>query len=139
MSSLIAFFDTNIYVDILRGRIPLEDLSPYSHYIIRISPIVKSELIRGCKTQKAKRLTESYIHHLIEIPAPTNKMWEQAAVILSRLAQTFQKYSEEIQNDVLLALSAKQNGAILVSQDKDFEIISKYVSFRWILFKNMIT
>ena len=69
------------------------------------------------------------------MPAPTNKIWEQAAIILSRLPQTFQKYSEEIQNDVLLALSAKQNGAILVSRGKDFEIISKYVSFRWILFK----
>lgn len=132
---MIAFFDTNIYVDILRGKITLDGLSPYNSCIIRLSPIVKSELIRGCKTQRAKRLTESYIHHLIEMPAPTNKIWEQAAVILSRLPKTFQKYSEEIQNDVLLALSAKQNGAILVSQDKDFEIISKYVSFRWILFK----
>jgi predicted nucleic acid-binding protein len=133
---LIAFFDTNIYVDLLRGKITLDNLSSYSNYIIRLSPIVKSELIRGCKTQKAKRLTESYIHHLIEMPAPTNKIWEQAAVILSRFPETSQKYSEEIQNDVLLALSAKQNGAILVSQDKDFEIISKCVSFRWILFKS---
>ncbi|MBI3017385.1 MAG: PIN domain-containing protein [Deltaproteobacteria bacterium] len=130
---MIAFFDTNIYVDLLKGNIEFSDLSSYQGYLIRLSPIVKSELLRGCKTERAKKITLSLVEQLTELPAPTNKMWERAASILAKLPILGQTRLGELQNDVLLALTTRQVGAIFITQDKDFEEIQKHLTFNWIL------
>ena len=111
----------------------IEELTPYEGYVIRLSPIVKSELLRGCKTKRAQEATQILIDQIIEMPAPSNKMWEQAAIVLSKSSIYNPKNVEELQNDVLLALTARHSGAILITQDKDFEEIQKYLQFQWIL------
>jgi predicted nucleic acid-binding protein len=133
---LIAFFDTNIYIDLFRGKIKTKDLSAYQGYLIRLSPIVKSELLRGCKTKRARKVTQSLIDQVTELPVPTNKMWEQAALILSTLPETKHKKIDELQNDVLLALTARHTGAIFITQDKDFTIIQRFIPFKWVLHAN---
>lgn len=132
---MIAFFDTNMYIDYLRGVLPAEMyLRYFQTYIMRMCPIVYHELVRGIRTPSVARKVKAVAEKIIFLPPPTTAMWTLAGQLMQTLhASSHQKTAEQIQNDMLIALTARQTGATLITRDQDFQQIRRKVSFEFIL------
>jgi predicted nucleic acid-binding protein len=129
---MIAFFDTSVHIDILRGELPLDEVMQriYSGPV-RLSPIVASELLRGA-SGKAVRAVERLVSALVPIEPPS---WRTTWLEAGRLLPTvFADHAEvglaRLQNDVLLALTARHAGAVLVSRDQHFTKLQRHLRFR---------
>lgn len=132
---MIAFFDTNIYIDYLKGIFPKKIYEPYFRkYIIRICPVVYHELIRCIRSRAIKKKIDEATHKTIFLPPPTNTMWVQAGQLSGTIIGSYDEQSlEKIQNDLLIALTARAHGATLITQDRHFQLIRKYLPFRFVL------
>lgn len=135
---MIALFDTNIYIDYLKGTFPQSAYQKYFHdYIIRISPVVYHELLRGLRSEGLKKKVEKVIGRIVFLPPPTEKMWVKAAELAGAVTGSHDEIGlEKIQNDLLIALTAKAQGATLITQDKHFKTIQKYVPLRLIFHRS---
>ena len=135
-----AFFDTNIYIDVLKGSLPLSFYEQFlDKYIIRLCPVVYQELIRCVTSPSFKKKIDQITHRVLFFPSPTIKMWVNAGNLAGKIMGNTDKLSlEKIQNDLLIALTARENGAVLITQDKHFRLIQKHVRFSLILHENRI-
>ncbi len=138
---MIAFFDTNIYIDYLKGSFPQALYERYfREYIIRICPVVYQELIRGIRSNSIKKRVVQITKPIKFLPPPTQSMWirtgELAAIVMKSRNE---RSLEKIQNDLLIALTAHSNGATLITQDRDFLKIRKYLDFKLILHHDTLT
>ena len=129
---MIAFFDTNIFIDVLKGLLPQSTYNQWrEEYVIRMCPVVYQELIRCVKSESLKEKIEAATEKFILFPPPTNEMWITAGEMAGKVAGTYDERAlERIQNDLLIALTARQNGAVLITQDLFFKNIQKYIEFR---------
>lgn len=132
---MIGFFDTNIYVDYLKGIFPKDLYRQYfERFIIRISPVVYEELIRCLRSEELKKKVEEMVEKIIFLAPPTTKMWIRAGELAGKVTGSYDEQSlAKIQNDLLIALTAHQDGATLITQDRHFQAIQKHLSFRLIL------
>jgi predicted nucleic acid-binding protein len=128
---MIACFDTNVHIEILRGRLRADAaLDAVSGGPVRLSPIVASELLRGARG-RATRAVERLIDQLAPLEPPSWRgAWLQAGRILPRV---FERHEEvglgRLQNDVLLALTARHTGVVVVTGDAHFATIRRHVPF----------
>ena len=131
---MIAFFDTNIYIDFLKGTFPKSLYSSYfEEYIIRVCPVVYQELIRGVRTEKLRKKIETLVGRVIFLPPPTTEMWVQAGELAAVVMQSSEERKlEKIQNDLLIALTARAHGATLITRDTHFKLIGRYIPFRFL-------
>lgn len=130
---MIALFDTNIYLAGLKGQLPETFFQEWKiKSIIRLSPVVHHELLRGIKR-------EDFIleikHRTIMLPSPSLMQWEQSAQIIKLLISKYGLSDGiyKLQNDVLIALAAKSAGAILLTMDKHFEKIAEFLAFHFMI------
>ena len=132
---MIAFFDTNIYSDYLKGAFPKENYEKYlEKYLFRMCPVVYQELIRCIRTESLKKKVESATKRIIFLPPPTTNMWIKAGELAGKLLGNHDERTlEKIQNDLLIALTARENGALLITQDKFFRALQKNIPFHLIL------
>ena len=132
---MIAFFDTNIFIDHIKGIFPKKLYDQYRQkYIIRMCPVVYQELIRCIRSEKLKKRIEEVTKKFIFFPPPTNEMWIQAGGLARKVAGTYDERAlERIQNDLLIALTAFRNGATLITQDRQFKEIQRHIPFKLIL------
>ena len=132
---MIAFFDTNIYIDFLKGTFPETLYQQYFHkFIIRLCPVVYQELLRGIRSESVRKKVVAATKNIRFLAPPTNKMWTKAGELTGKIVRSFEeKTLEKIQNDLLIALTARENGATLITQDKDFSVIQKHLKFKLIL------
>lgn len=135
---MIAFFDTSVHIDILRGKLSVTDvLERVQGGPIRLSPIVASELLRGA-SGKAARVIERLTSSLVAVEPPSwRSAWLEAGRILPK---TFASHEHiglaRLQNDVLIALTARHTGAVLVSRDAHFRAIQRHVRFSVLLLES---
>ncbi|MEW6268791.1 MAG: type II toxin-antitoxin system VapC family toxin [Thermodesulfobacteriota bacterium] len=128
---MIVFFDTAIHIDVLTGRLALEDaLQPVGGGPVRLSPVVASELRRGASGRALPRV-EELVKRLRPIEPPS---WRRCWIEAGRLLPTIFRHHEEVglhrlQNDALLALTARHTGAVLVTRDRHFETLRRRVPF----------
>ena len=95
-----------------------------------LSGVVHSELVRGAD----RRTERAYVAQLARnypSVAPTVGQWERCGKVLARLRRE-QGYDAAglrgIQNDVLIALTAREHGVPVVTTDRaDFERIAELV------------
>lgn len=103
-------------------------------FLIRQSSVVLHELRRGALTQAALDRVEILKHVSPLILAPTQEDWWIAGEILARIRNKEKERGDGIralQNDLLIALTARRNGAVLITEDrKDFETIRRYLDFQ---------
>ena len=102
------------------------------HCVIRYSSVVLAELWRG--TTKAEE--QQFLRGVAtgkQILTPTEKNWIESGQILARMRKDHgfePKKLRELHFDVLIALTARAHGALLVtSNGADFELIREYQDF----------
>jgi len=128
---MIAFFDTSVHIDILRGDLHVADvLERVQGGPVRLSPVVASELLRGA-SGKAARDDRRETSSLVPIEPPSwRNAWLEAGRILPKAFASYEHIGlARLQNDVLLALTARHTGAVLVSRDAHFRAIQRHVRF----------
>ena len=133
-------FDTNIYVAALReglggatvGR--LEATAPRTFF----ASVVSAELRAGALDEAGRRsviaLTERF-ERLGRVVVPTAGSWHDAGDVLARIARREPAFRTKVRglwNDALIALSARQIGATLVTENlDDFGLLRRYARFDW--------
>jgi predicted nucleic acid-binding protein len=128
---MIAFFDTSVHIDLLRGDLQLSDVLDRVHGgPVRLSPVVASELLRGA-SGKGVRAIERLVASLLPVEPPS---WRNSWLEVGRLLPAIFKHYEglglaRLQNDVLIALTARHTGAVLVSKDRHFVELQRHLSF----------
>jgi predicted nucleic acid-binding protein len=132
---MIAFFDTSVHIDILRGDLRVADvLERVQGGPVRLSPVVASELLRGA-SGKAARAVDQLASSLVAIEPPSwRNAWLEAGRILPKAFASHEHVGlARLQNDVLLALTARHTGAVLVSKDAHFRAIQRHLRFSAVL------
>ncbi len=131
-SANLALLDTSVYIENFRtGRFTLALLR--GPWIIRCSAIVLHELRRGARTPLEIRYVVE-LARKIRIVTPTERHWLESAEVLFRMRKE-KGYDanklRELAFDVLIALSARELGAMLITCNQDdFTEIRKYTPFK---------
>jgi predicted nucleic acid-binding protein len=130
-----ALLDTNVYIDFWERRLHAETLARiHAAFVVRHAAVVLSELRRGARSQQARRTVESLFKHAPEIWEPSVRDWWKAGklvrdVVDEQIWDTNKR--REFQNDVLLALTARGKGALLVTSNRaDFHKIERRIGVR---------
>jgi predicted nucleic acid-binding protein len=128
----LALLDTSVYIENFRtGRFTLPLLR--SAWIVRCSAVVLHELRRGARTPLELRFVAG-LARKVRVLTPTERHWLESAEILSRIRKRKgydAKKLRELAFDSLIALSARDVGATLITCNRDdFAEIGKYLAFK---------
>jgi predicted nucleic acid-binding protein len=106
-------------------------------FVVRQSSVVLSELRRGARTAKARRLVEALKRVTKTEWTPVASDWWRAGMLIREVgdAQHWElRKRQEFQNDTLIALSAARFGAAVITANRaDFEFLAKALQFPLIL------
>jgi predicted nucleic acid-binding protein len=131
-------FDTSIYIPFINNGIayPAFELK-FGRPSLHLSSVVIEELYAGAfDNSSIKLLDRMYdtFENLGRIVVPKASDWQKAGKIISSLGQKYgfeDKLLARITNDVLIALSARQIGALVVTHNiKDFLRIKEFADFK---------
>ena len=128
----LALLDTSVYIENFRtARFTLTLLR--SPWIIRCSAVVLHELRRGARTPLELRFVAELARKVMVL-TPSERHWLESAEILSRMRGEKRYDSNKLRElafDVLIALSARDIGATLITCNRgDFAEIRKYTLFK---------
>ena len=130
MSNII-IFDTSVFVDHLRTNCHRDRIDSVSG-LIRSSVVVLAELWRGA-TKPEERAFLKALEKNHPILTPTEKNWLESGEILGTIYRDKGFAPEKLRDlhfDVLIALTARSNGATLItSNESDFQLIKTYRNF----------
>jgi predicted nucleic acid-binding protein len=126
-----AILDTSIYIDNLRsGRFKQEILD--LPFVVRCSAVVLAELSRGARSRDMKKFVDDMERNL-RVITPTEGEWTESGRIVSRIAAAKHydaNKTREIHFDVLIAMSARQIGAVLITRNAaDFKAVREFMRF----------
>lgn len=128
---MIAFFDTNVHIDVLRGSRSLGDvLTAIGGPPVRLSPVVASELLRGVSGAGVRSVMR-LVRTLVTVEPPSwRACWLEAGRLLPRVFPDHGTVGlARLQNDLLLALTARHTGALLVTADAHFVKLRRHIPF----------
>jgi predicted nucleic acid-binding protein len=125
-----AILDSNVYIDHWQGRLADGALEPVrARFVIRQSAVVLSELRRGARTSKARRIVEALRRVSPIVWEPTGEDWWTAAAWIRKIGDAHDwdaSRRRDFQNDVLIALTARRHGATVVTTNRsDFELLAR--------------
>jgi predicted nucleic acid-binding protein len=131
MVSNIIIFDTSVFVDHLRTNCHSDRIDSVTG-LIRSSAVVLAELWRGAtKPEEMAFLKALEKNHPIFTPTEMN--WLESGEILGTIHRDKGFAPEKLRDlhfDVLIALTARSNGATLItSNGSDFQLIKSYRNF----------
>ena len=130
-----AILDSDIYIGHWEQGLYQQGLARVSRaFIVRHSSVVLSELRRGARTPRARRLVDS-LHRLARIRwEPNDQDWWEAGKLVLEIgnAENWEiNKRREFQNDALIALTARRNGATVVTANAgDFDLLSGELGIR---------
>jgi predicted nucleic acid-binding protein len=128
---MLAFFDTSIHIDVLRGTRRLADvLAATGNPPVRLSPVVASELLRGVSGHGARSVLR-LVRGLVPLEPPSwRRCWIEAGRLLPRVFPHHEAIGlGRLQNDLLLALTARHTGTLFVTGDPHFTTLRRHVPF----------
>ena len=124
-----AIIDTNVYIDHWQGSMAdhvLVDIR--KRFVVRHSAVVLSELRRGARDSRARRLVDGLRDLASIVWEPTASDWWTAGELIRTVgdAQGWETTKRrEFQNDALIALTARHYGAVVVTTNAaDFELLA---------------
>lgn len=137
-SPVKVIFDTSIYIPFINeGKAnPVFDLKS-GKPLLYLSAVVIEELYAGAHDKTSinllDRLYETFdkIGRLI-VPEATD--WQRTGKVIARLGRKYgfeERFLSKITNDVLIALSARKIGAMIVTRNTlDFTRIKEFIDFK---------
>ena len=128
---MVAFFDTSIHIDLLRGTRSLATvLAALGDPPVRLSPVVASELLRGV-SGRGTRSVMRLVRGLVALEPPSwRACWLETGRLLPRVFPDHEAVGlARLQNDLLLALTARHTGSLFVTGDAHFSALRRHVSF----------
>jgi len=128
----MVIFDSSIFIDDLRTGCHARHFASLDD-LVRTSSVVLAELWRGATTQ-AEQLFLRELERRFPVFAPTEKNWLESGQILLKMQRDHGFEGRKLRDlhfDVLIALTARTNGATLITANRDdFELIRRYRSFK---------
>jgi predicted nucleic acid-binding protein len=135
--------DTQLFINAFRDPIANEALqrfhrafSPFEH----LSVIVAQELRAGVKQPRDRKALERNVLRIFERASrtitPSTDAWHRSGDLLAEMSRQdgleVARVSKAFANDLLLALSCRESGCVLVTEnDRDFSRIRQFVSFEY--------
>jgi len=129
---MIAFFDTCIHIDLLTGALSFDQVVQKMGSVpVRLSPIVASELL-WVVSKRPRSIIERLVRQLVPIEPPSwRQCWYDAGRLSPEVFRDHEKIGlSRLQNDLLLALTARHTGALFVTTDGHFEAMRRLIVFR---------
>ena len=136
--------DTNVFIDAFRHPAANAELqrfhllfAPFEH----LSAVVAQELIAGTRGASDRRKLERHVLAVYarrgRVITPSQRAWERSGAILADLVRRegleLQRVSKAFGNDILIAVSCRDAGCVLVTNNTcDFERIAGVSSFRFV-------
>lgn len=136
--------DTHIFIDAFREPIANEALQQFHRAFAPfeyLSVVVAQELRAGARRERDLKALERNVLSVFERSgrtfAPSAAAWHRSGDLLSNMARRegleVGRLSKSFANDVLLALSCREVGCVLVTgNDRDFQRIHRYVPFDYV-------
>jgi predicted nucleic acid-binding protein len=136
--------DTQIFINAFRQPSANEALRRFHQAFAAfeyLSVVVAQELRAGVKGRRDRKALGRHVLRIFERNertfAPTAEAWHRSGDVLSDMAQQegleIGRISKSFANDVLLALSCRETGCVLVTENEhDFKRIRRYVRFDFV-------
>ena len=133
--------DTNLYVDALRTEAGHAALSAFLFSyapFVQLSAVVAQELragVRGCDVPRLEAAILEPFERRGRLVTPSYAAWKEAGRVLSQLVAParWRLVSRSFVNDVLLAMSCREAGIILVTKNvADFRRIASVRPFDFV-------
>lgn len=130
--------DTSIYIPLINKGITYAALEvDIGKPLIYLSATVVAELYAGAFDRKTIKLLDKFYKVFCDakrVITPSASDWQAAGSIIAKLGKKYgfeDKYLSGLQNDLLISLSARQIGAIVITNNtKDFLRIKEFVNFK---------
>lgn len=135
---LKAICDTSVYIPFINQGIVHPVLSDKSvRPVLHMSAVVLSELYAGAHDNKSIKLLDKLYQTFLNVGrliVPDGVDWRKTGSILAKLQRKYgfeSKYLAKLQNDILIACSARKIGAFVASHNKkDLLKIKEFIDFR---------
>jgi predicted nucleic acid-binding protein len=136
--------DTHLFIDAFRDRAANEALQQFHRAFAPfeyLSVIVAHELRAGVRRGQDRKALERNVLSVFERSgrtfAPSASAWHRSGDLLSDMARKegleIARVSKSFAYDVLLALSCREAGCVLVTEnERDFERIRRHVPFDYV-------
>ncbi len=130
--------DTSIYIPFINAGIshPILELE-YETPLFYMSAVVIEELYAGASDNTTIKLLDRLyrtFEDLGRLIAPDASDWKKTGKVIAKLGQKYrfeEKFLTNITNDILIALSARKIGAVVVTNNmRDFLKIKEFVDFK---------
>ncbi|MGH7671767.1 MAG: type II toxin-antitoxin system VapC family toxin, partial [Gemmatimonadales bacterium] len=97
---------------------------------VRLSPVVTSELLRGVSGRGARSVMR-LVRGLVTLEPPSwRACWLETGRLLPRIFSDHEALGlARLQNDLLLALTARHTGTLFVTGDAHFTALRRHVPF----------
>jgi predicted nucleic acid-binding protein len=136
--------DTNLFIDGFRDARANAALQRF-HLLFApfeyLSAVVSQELLAGASSSADRRKLERHVLGVYarrgRILTPSQRTWERSGMVLGELARRegleLRRLSKAFGNDILLALSCREAGMVLVTDNaQDFARIARVTRFAFI-------
>jgi predicted nucleic acid-binding protein len=136
--------DTNVFVEAFRHPAANAALQRF-HLLFApfeyMSAVVAQELVAGTRNVSDRRKLERHVLNVYarrgRVVTPSQRGWERSGAILADLVQReglqLQRVSKAFGNDILIAVSCREAGCVLVTDNtRDFERIARVSRFRFV-------
>jgi predicted nucleic acid-binding protein len=136
--------DTNIFIEAFRDPAANAALQRF-HLLFApseyLSAVVAQELLAGTRTPSDRRRVERHVLAVYarrgRVITPSQRGWEKSGAILSDLVRRegleLPRVSKAFGNDILIAVSCREAGCVLVTDNtRDYERIARASSFRFV-------
>lgn len=134
-----AILDTSIYIDHWeQGKYDEQLAEVRRGFVIRHSAVVLSELRRGARSLRARRMVEALRSLAPVVWEPTSEDWWIAGGLIRKIGDARSwdtRKRREFQNDALIALSARRHGAaVITANGADFRLLAREIGFTMLAF-----
>jgi predicted nucleic acid-binding protein len=136
--------DTHLFIHGFRDRDANESLQQFHSAFAPfeyLNVIVAQELRSGIRRARDRKALERHVLHIFERAnrtiTPSRAAWHKSGDLLAEMARKegleIARVSKAFANDVLLALSCRESGCVLVTDNaRDFQRIRRFVQFEFI-------
>ncbi len=121
---MIYTLDSNVVIDAVRQPDSMVQLKAFLEWALpytALTSVVVLELLRGARTHEARAFLEAQIigpfARRRRIVAPSIAAWTRTGTLLGQL--DVKPESISVQNDVLIACTARELGWVVITKDRD--------------------